>query len=241
MSTQLTGTAVDIMGVYNLLRENALDEELAELGKILKCETNHLRDTSAWNVARGLYTQYQTPLGFMVRSPTLDNICDKVAKKLKLRKLEGQGWERLHSLAVNAFEKLLQNMPEDEKEELLRKMWDSLSPEKKEQLNKEFNVANFNEFLHSSEFLVAHTLGIHMAREMALVTANTIARVYLGSELALTASKVLSRGAVIILGPMSLVLLALSINDLMGTNFKRIVPALMVLNIVNIRVQHPDA
>ena len=227
---------VDNFQLFMLLKNNAQREELKAIGKILKCREFKKNDVYAREIVDKLYKSYQTPVGYLVKKPTIDKMCDRIAKKLKLRKLEGIGWEKLHSLSVNIFEKIFASMTKEEKDKLLKELWSKLTPEDKKQLKKEFNVANMASFMHDSEMMVAHIVGIHLAREMALYTAATIVRVGLGAELTLAASTILTRTATVFLGPAGWALIFVSINDLLGTDFKRVVPALLTINIINLRV-----
>ncbi len=233
---------VDINGLYYLLFHYANDEELIELAKTLKCKESspngetrpgeEPREDYVWRIVKALYARYQTPLGYIFKNPTLDQMCDKIAKKMKLRDLQGAGWQKLHCLVTTIFEKILQAMPREEREQLLTKLWNSMSTSTKDKLNRELKIADLSAFIHSNEILIAHTVGLHMAREMAIFTASALLRVSLGTGLALTASTILSRGATLVLGPVGWALMAVSVNDLLSTNFKRLVPALLIVHIV---------
>lgn len=230
--------SIDIKLLYEFLLKNALDEELVELAKILKCHRFKKRDVFVWYIVKRLYSCYQTPLGYRLKNPTLDDMEDKIVKKLKLRKLQGEGWQKLYILSVNIFENILKSMPKDEKEKLLKEMWGKMTPEDKDQMYEKFQLADYTTFIHTNEMLVAHVVGIHLANEMAIYTANTIIRINFGTELTLIASRILTRSASALLGPVGWALIAVSINDLMGTNFKRVVPALLIINIINMRVNN---
>jgi uncharacterized protein YaaW (UPF0174 family) len=73
-------------------------------------------------------------------------------------------------------------------------------------------------------------------RETALYAAAAVLRISLSAELTLAAGTILTRTATVFLGPVGWALIAVSINDLMGTNFKRLVPAMLTVNIINMRV-----
>ena len=227
---------IDEDELCTFLCKHANAEELSMLGEILKCTKEESRIDFAFKIVRKIYKYYQTPLGYILKNPTVDNMCDRVAKKLKLSKLKGVGWQKLHSLGINVFEKFLKSMSVEDKEKLLKEMWEKLSDEDKVKLKNEFHLANVSSFIHSSELLAAHVLGVHLARETALYTAAAIVRINLGAEVALFTSRILTRTATVFLGPVGWVLLVVSVNDLMGTNFKRIVPALLAVNIVNMRI-----
>jgi len=229
---------VDIYALFRFLNKHANIEELDELARILKCPVRKRKTRAAFakEVAKKLFKSYQTPAGYALRNPTLDHMCNRVAKKLKLHDLQGEAWQRLHSLCVNIFEKLFASMAPEEKEQLMRDMWAQLSDDDRQQLKKEFNVADVAAFVHTSELMFAHIAGVYLARETALYAAAAILRISLGTELTLAAGTILTRTATVFLGPVGWALIAVSINDFMGTNFKRIVPALLTLNIINMRV-----
>ncbi|MBF0105684.1 MAG: hypothetical protein HQM16_10200 [Deltaproteobacteria bacterium] len=239
MKKNKSQNAVDIQSLRNFLYSNAERGELVELTQILKCRVEDDKKLLVWNVVQALYARFQTPLGYITRDPTLDQMCDKAAKRLKTGKLEGEGWKKLHHFSVKVFEKILKSMPQEEKEKLLTEMWNKLDDEQKKEMKDKFNVANMNSFIHSSEVMVAHTLGLHLAREVAIYTAATIIRLNLGVGITLAASTALSRGIAVFLGPVGWALLALSVNDFMGANYKRVIPALLTMNIINMRA-HPS-
>ena len=236
MSRQVSGGVIDKDKLHKFLATKASAAELEELVKILKCPACKNKKLLAIAVVTRLYKHYQTPIGFIIKKPTLDAMCDRIAKKLKLAKLDGMGWLKLHNLSISVFEKILKSMSKKEKEKLLRQMWNHLSAKEKKKIKDEFHVADVSSFIHSSEMLAAHVVGVHLARETALYTAAAIVRTAVGTELALTASTVLTRTATVFLGPVGWALLVVSVNDLMGTNYKKVVPALLTLNIINMRV-----
>ncbi len=240
MTVTMSKKKIDIYALYRFLNKHALIEELDELARILKCPANK-RETKAdfaKAIAKKLFKSYQTPAGYVLRNPTMDQMCDRIAKKLKLHDLQGEAWQRLHSLCINIFEKLFKSMAPEEKEKLMQEIWAQLSDEDKQQLKKEFNVADVAAFIHTSELMFAHIAGVYLARETALYAAAAVLRISLGAELTLAAGTLLTRTATVFLGPVGWALVAVSINDLMGTNFKRIVPALLTVNIINMRVHN---
>jgi len=237
MKKKLSKNAVNIHNLNKFLKEHASIEELNDLARILNYTKNRRKwkEALVQEVVKRLYKCYQTPAGYALKKkPTIDQMCDRIAKKLKLRELRGDGWQKLHSLCINIFEKIFKSMTKEEKEKLLKEMWEKLGDEDKKQLKKEFDIADVSAFIHGSELMVVHVVGVYLARETALFAAAAVLRLSLG--LALTASTVLTRTANVFLGPLGWALVALSVNDLMGTNFKRIVPALLTINIVNMRV-----
>jgi len=238
MTIAVSQKKVDIYALYRFLNKHALIEELDELARILKCPARKRKTKAAYakEVTKKLFKSYQTPAGYALRNPSMDQMCDRIAKKLKLHDLQGEAWQRLHSLCINIFEKLFSSMTPEEKEKLMQDMWVQLSDEDKQQLKKEFNVADVAAFIHTSELMFAHIAGVYLARETALYAAAAIVRISLGAELTLAAGTILTRTATVFLGPLGWALIAVSINDLMGTNFKRIVPALLTVNIINMRV-----
>ena len=239
MNKTLSDNAVDFHKLNRFLKKHARVKELNELAKILKhpARGTEQKETFAQTIVKRLYKCYQTPAGYALKKkPTIDQMCDRIAKKLKLRELQGDGWQKLHSLCINIFEKLFKSMTPEEKEKLMQEMWAQLSDEDKQQLKNEFNIADVYAFIHSSELMIAHIGGVYLARETALYAAAAILRISLGTELALAAGTLLTRTATVFLGPVGWALIVVSINDLMGTNFKKLVPALLTVNIINMRV-----
>ncbi|MBF0254619.1 MAG: hypothetical protein HQL11_05815 [Candidatus Omnitrophica bacterium] len=221
--------------IERFLLKHARVEELQELARILQFPLARSKPELAEGVTRKLYRCYQTPVGYMVRRPTLEAMCDRIAKKLKLKPVHGDGWTRLHVLSMRMFERLLASMTPADKRKLIRRMWQKLSSKEKKNLQRDFDTADVSSLIQHSELFVAHVVGIHLARETALYTAAAILRINLGAELALGASVILSRTATLILGPVGWALVALSVNDLMGTEYKRVVPALLAINVISVR------
>jgi len=236
MKKKLSKNAVNMHELNEFLKEHASAEELNDLARILNYSKNRRKwkEALVQEIVKRLYKCYQTPAGYRLKHPTVDQMCDRIAKKLKLRELQGDGWQKLHSLSVNVFEKIFKSMTEEEKEKLLNEMWEKLGTEDKTQLKKEFNIADVSAFIHGSELMVVHVVGVYLARETALFAAAAVLRLSLG--VALTASTVLTRTANVFLGPLGWALVAVSVNDLMGTNYKKIVPALLTINVINMRV-----
>jgi uncharacterized protein YaaW (UPF0174 family) len=238
MTVTMAQKNIDIYTLFRFLNKHALIEELDELARILKCPTNKRKKKTEFAkvITKKLFKCYQTPAGYVLRNPTIDQMCDRIAKKLKLHDLQGDAWQRLHSLCINIFEKLFKSMTPEEKEKLMQEMWAQLSDEDKQQLKDEFNIADVSAFIHTSELMFAHIAGVYLARETALYAAAAVLRISLSVELTLAAGTILTRTATVFLGPVGWALIAVSINDLMGTNFKRLVPAMLTVNIINMRV-----
>jgi uncharacterized protein YaaW (UPF0174 family) len=227
---------VDLNILTTFLKKHALIKELDEIAKIIKVQKIKPKDKYVTQIATKFYKYYHTPAGYRLKKATLDKMCARITKKMKLKPLEGSGWQQLHSLSVNVFEKLLETMKPEEKQKLLDELWKKMSPEDKKKLKEEFNMANISALMESSGHLVAHIIGIQLARETALFAAAAIIRVNLGAELTVAASTVLTRTATVFLGPIGWALIVFSFNDMMGTNYKRVVPALLLINIINVRV-----
>ncbi|MFC1734943.1 hypothetical protein ACFL1X_02430 [Candidatus Hydrogenedentota bacterium] len=215
-------------------------EELGDLAGILKCRKESGDPGLPKEIVKQLYWQYQTPLGFAARTPTLDTMCDKIAKRLKLRKLAGAGWSRLYSLSICVFEKVLKSLPEEEKRGLLKELWNRLDDDQHKQLMNQFHIGDFNALFHASEITAAHVFGVFLARQMTLYTAASLLAAFASSQAALVTSRILSRGVAVALGPIGWGLLGLSANDFMGTRLKTVVPALLILNAARLRTYPPE-
>ena len=88
--------------------------------------------------------------------------------------------------------------------------------------------------------MIAHVLGVYLAKETALYAAGAVVRILLSTELALVASRLLTRSVTLFIGPLGWALAGMSVNDLMGTNFKRVVPALLTINFISMRIHETD-
>ena len=175
-----------------------------------------------------LFWKYQTPLGYFFREPTFDEICVGVAKRLKLKGLVRKQiscWELLERIIRNMWEDMINNMSEEERKTLAESIFED------EEFKEAAKKANYDwtKVGAGAALLAIKKFGGFATYKMAVIIANQAARALLGRGLTLAANAALTRTISIVLGPVGWLLLAWGINDLLGTNYKRIIPAVLYL------------
>lgn len=175
-----------------------------------------------------LFWKYQTPLGYFFREPTFDEICVDVAKRLKLKGLVRKQiscWELLERIIRNMWEDMINNMSEEERKTLAESIFED------EEFKEAAKKANYDwtKVGAGAALLAIKKFGGFATYKMAVIIANQAARALLGRGLTLAANAALTRTISIVLGPVGWLLLAWGINDLLGTNYKRIIPAVLYL------------
>ena len=211
-----------------LAKANA--DERKQLAEILDADLKGLKGQrkQAEALARQLYWKYQTPLGYLTRDPSFDEICVDVAKALKLEgltKQETSCWEMLSRVIRNLLEQLLKEMTPEQRGEVASQVL--TAAQLKEFYGK--GVIDWGKVGAGSILLAIKQFGGFATYKVALIVANQAARVLIGRGLTLAANAALARGISIFLGPVGWVLFAWGINDLLGTNYKRVIPGVLYI------------
>lgn len=212
------------------LLAKASAEERAQLAELLDADLEGVKGQRKQGEAlvRQLCWKYQTPLGFLTREPSFDEMCVDVAKRLKLEgltKQETSCWEMLSHVIRTLLEQLLKEMTPEQRGELASQVLTT------EQL-KEFygkGAIDWGKVSTGSILLAIKQFGGFATYKVALIVVNQAARVLIGRGLTLAANAALVKGISVFLGPVGWVLLAWGINDILGTNYKRVVPAVLYI------------
>lgn len=194
---------------------------------------------NAESLVRQLWWKYQTPLGYLTRDPSFDEICVDVAKKLKLgglAKEEGSCWTLLANIASTLLEQLLDKMEPEAREKLAREI---LTPEQFRQFGVGGRV-DWGKVTGGAVLLAVKQFGGFATYKVAVIVANQVSRALLRHGLSLAANAAIARGISLVLGPVGWILLVWSLNDLFGTNYKRVIPAVLFISSIYERLKAQD-
>ena len=207
------------------------------------------------DISNHLLWKYQTPLGYMVRTPSFDDICKDIAKKLnkKLKpklviREEYSCWKILEVFTKAFAENIEKKIDFDG----FKEDYDKMSPEDRKEFAKEsLNEKEFEEFSKTCKgdwskigagviFKSIKHFGGFATYKTAAIVANQLARLFLGRGLSFAANATLMRVVSVTLGPIGWLLLVWGINDLLGTNYKRLIPATFYIYSIYERLKAED-
>jgi len=215
--------------IRKLLSKASADER-RQLAEIIDTDLEGVRGSrkQAESLTRQLCWKYQTPLGYLTRDPSFDEICVDVAKALKLEgltKRETSCWEMLSRLIRQLLEQLLKEMTPEQRGELASTVLTA------SQLKEYYGTGtiDWGKVGAGSVLLAVKQFGGFATYKVALIVANQAARVLIGRGLTLAANAALVRGISIFLGPVGWILLAWGVNDILGTNYKRVIPGVLFI------------
>ena len=219
-------------GVYKALTQQDI-AKLIDLGtheeKKAIAEVLNLEDSdkpSGEEIVEQLWWKFQTPLGYLVRTPTFNKICISVAKKfIKLESEESAPcFDVLNQALKFLLNKMLREMDAHQKKEFITKI---LS---KEEIKETFG--NINEINWSK---IATGTILLAARNPLIIYSTLTSQI----ALALGGSAAIASGAVALsfLGPLGWFLLAWGMNDLLGTSWKQVVPATFYIYCIHERIK----
>ena len=86
----------------------------------------------------------------------------------------GKAYEVVEETFEDGTPKTVKYYKDETKEKLLKEMWEKLDTEDKKQLKKEFDIDDVSAFIHGSELMVVHVVGVYLARETALFAAAAV-------------------------------------------------------------------
>ena len=178
------------------------------------------------SLVRQLCWKYQTPLGYLTRDPTFDEVAVDMAKALKmagLTKRETSCWDMLSRLTRNLLEQLLKEMTPEQRGELASRV---LTAAQIKQFYGKGTI-DWAKVGAGSVLLAIKQFGGFATYKVALIVANQAARVLIGRGLTLAANAALVKGISVFLGPVGWILFVWGINDLVGTNYKRVIPGVL--------------
>lgn len=222
-----------------LAKANA--DERKQLAEILDADLEGVngRRKQAEALVRQLCWKYQTPLGYLTRDPSFDEISVDVAKALKLEgltKQETSCWEMLSHVIRSLLEQLLKEMAPEDRGELASQVL--TAAQLKEFYGK--GAIDWGKVGAGSILLAIKQFGGFATYKIAVIVANQAARVLIGRGLTLAANAALVRGISVFLGPVGWVLFAWGINDVLGTNYKRIIPGSLYIYCIYERLKEED-
>jgi len=233
------------------LLTNATQEERDALADLLSADLykpKSVASKQAKQLTDELWWKYQTPLGFMVRTPSFDSICKHIARTMLKdddreqfeKRLESDpattSWTMLEVVYEVLLRQILDELSEDDKRKFAEELADHMgNPELKEKLYHSFNGFCATSAGSGAFFLLLKKYGGFSTYKFALIITNQVAKAMLGRGLSLGANAALTRGISIFLGPVGWLLLIWGINGLFGTNYKRVVPACLLIYSINIR------
>ena len=226
-------TIIDI----RILLQKAKKKERKQLAELLDMELPESRSSKgeARALASQLCWKYQTPVGYLTRDPTFDEICKEVAKALKHEDLDCDGissWELLRRIVEAMFGGMLEEMEPKQRKELMLQI---AEPDQVEELKKT-QGHNIGKASAGGALVAINQLGGFATYKIAVIVANQAARALLGRGLTLAANAALTRSISIFLGPVGWLLLAWGMNDLLGTNYKRVIPAVLYIYSIHERL-----
>jgi uncharacterized protein YaaW (UPF0174 family) len=212
------------------LLAKATTDERRQLAEILDTDLEGVGGPRKQGEAlvRQLYWKYQTPVGYLTRDPFFDEVAVDVAKKLKMEGLtqqETSSWDMLSRLIRNLMEELLKEMTPEQRREFLSQV---LGADEVKKLYGD-GAVDWGKVGAASILLAIKQFGGFATYKVALIVANQAARALIGRGLTLATNAALVRGISIFLGPVGWILLAWGINDLLGTNYKRVIPGVLYI------------
>lgn len=221
------------------LMNAASNDEFRQLSEIL--EMNGATEASSLSVE--LWWKYQTPLGFLTRDPSFDEICQNIAKKLKLDGLireKDSCWDLLRKIVGNLIDRMLEDLPANKREEALKELLDEQDIEN---LKKNYG-GDLAKLVSGGATLWIGTLTYPALRNLLLRVIHGVVRAILGRGLSYAAAQkvlgvVAKRAPIlgILAGPVGWILTIWGINDLMGTNYKRVIPAVLFIYCIYINLK----
>ena len=208
----------------------ATADERKQLAEILGIEldANSEPQKQAEVLVRQLRWKYQTPLGYLIREPSFDEICIDVAKALNFEELAKKNtscWTLLQRLIENMLQTMWEQMSPEQREDFAKKV---LTPDEFEWVSKGKSV-DWGKVSAGSLLLGLKHFSGFFTYKIAVISANQAARLLLRRGLSLATNAALVRGLSIFIGPVGWLLTAWGINDLLGTNYKRIIPAVLYI------------
>jgi uncharacterized protein YaaW (UPF0174 family) len=232
------GNPITREDITKLLSATSPDEQ-KQLSELL--EMNGISDANSLVVE--LWWKYQTPFGFVVRDPSFDDICRDIAKKMKLHGLireKDSCWDLLRKIIGNLIDKMLEDLPPEKREEALRELLD----EKEIDRLKKTVGGDVAKLVSGGASIWVGTLSYQALRNLLLRVIHGLIRAILGRGLSYAAAQkvlgvVAKRAPVlgILAGPVGWILTIWGINDLMGTNYKRVIPAVLFIYSIYINLK----
>lgn len=227
------------------LLDKAPNDEAKQLAEILELTEDIPDWLTGKTLATEIWWKYQTPIGFMLIDPSFEDICKNIAKKMKLDGLireHDSCWYMLQKIIGNLIDRMLEDLPEGKREEALKELLDEKGIQ--ELMTKKNYGADIAKLLSGGAASWMGTLSYPALRNLLLRVIHGTARAILGRGLSYAAAQkvlgvVAKRAPVlgILAGPVGWILTIWGINDLMGTNYKRLIPAVLFTYLIYVNLK----
>lgn len=216
-----------------VLQEEATDEMLKKL----------CRKKAAGSLADSLWWEYQTFLGFVVRSPSYDEITKTVMKRLGVGgayKETRDCWDNQSRLCVHLVDQLIDAVPAEQKADAIKELLGETDAKK---IEKEVGTS-LAKLAGGGGAIWVSRLSYPILRNVLLRLVHGVARTLLGRGLSFAAAKtvlkvVAKRTALVglLAGPVGWLLTIWGLNDLTGTNYKKVLPAMLFIYVIHLRLE----
>lgn len=214
------------------MAEEVTDTRLKRLGHVYAADA----------LGGALWWQYQTFLGYMVRTPSYDAMTKSVMKQLKMGgayKATRSCWDNQARLCAYLVDQLIDALPSEQQAQAIKELMGEKSAES---IEKEIGVSIAKMASGGSAIWIGR-LSYPVLRNLLLRLVHGVARATLGRGLTYAAGKkvlavIAKRTAIIgfLAGPIGWLLLVWGLNDLTGTNYKKVLPAMLFIYTIHLRV-----
>lgn len=223
--------AVSMADIRRLLGRARADER-AQVATLLGMEMGLGSPMSqAEQLVRQLSWKYQTPFGYLARDPTFDEIAKDVAKRLHVKVVAAATcWENLARILDHLWTRMFDEMAVDDR----RKLVEELAGDGREHLAG-MRPSAWRKLSAAMALGLIRQYGGPATNNVALIVTNQVAKALLGRGLTLAATRAIG----VLLGPVGWMLVLWGLNDLFGTNYKRLVPVVLYIHCIHERL-HPE-
>ena len=208
------------------LIDSATKEEKVSLANVLKLEVD---DPNGDDLAKQLLWKYQTPIGYLVKTPTFNDITIATVKKfmkIPSKKRNLSCWNLLNQLTLYLFNKMFDEMDDENKETFLKTL---LSEDKIKE------ICGDSRSIKWEQIRPAVVIASIPSYVLAVTVSTQVAYALFGTAIKSIAPRIIS--APIILGPLGWLLVAWGLNDLLGTNWKQVIPGILYINCIYERLK----
>lgn len=208
----------------------ATEEERKSLANVLNIKSDQITGDI---ITKQLWWKYQTPLGYFALTPTFDKIVKDVTSnfvKISPEMSKLSCWGILHQLTYFLFDKMFYEMSDEKKDKFFREI---LNEKQIEELCADSKNIMWDKIRPSViiSLIPPYTVSSIVSTQLALAMIGSAARVI---------GPIATTGPVISLGPVGWVLVAWGLNDLLGTNWKQILPGVLYINCIYERLKQED-
>lgn len=206
--------------IIKLLNSADLDER-KNLAEILDLDKSS--EPTGELLVKQLWWKYQSPIGYLARTPTFDEIGMDVTNKFMKKDpvADKSVWDVLAELTRYLFQVMLDNLDENQKEDMINALIDN------DEINTILNTHDLQKQITLGTISAAAIINLPVMS--AIVTTQSINALLRTSMLSILPRTLTFP---VLLSPAGWLLVAWGINDLAGTNWKRIVPAILYISLI---------